>query len=146
MTGSAMRWRNPSSGVPPWLAALLTVGGILLVINALPMLASAITPDRATLLPTAVAPPSPIPLGGPLPVAPHGAARADGGEESAGSNRSDPAAQVQTPRKPLPVAGGNALPPLALGGVLLVGGVGLLMMVGFTGERPWPGRYVRRIG
>ncbi|MBA3742178.1 hypothetical protein [Sporichthya sp.] len=143
MIGAGAKWRRPTSGMPPWLGAIVTVAAFMLMINSLPMIASAITPDRATFVPTA-GPPEPIPLG----AAAAGAAAAAGtsttrsGEEGSGAEQ--PAAVgAQVPRKPLPVSGGNTLPTLALGGVLLAGGLGLLMMVGFTGEGPWPGRYVR---
>ena len=44
--GPGMQSLRPPSQLPPWLAAVLTVGGIVLVLNSLPMLAEAITPDR----------------------------------------------------------------------------------------------------
>lgn len=132
-------WRGSQSGMPSWLGAILAVAAMVLMINALPMIASAITPDRSSFAPTADSPPEPIPLPG------RAAGEAAAGTAQSAQGQSDPAAP-QAPRKPLPVSGGQAVPTLVLGGVLLAGGLGLLMMVGFTGAGPWPGRYVRRIG
>lgn len=152
MIGPATRWWRPQAGMPPWLGAIISVAAIMLMINSLPMIASAITPDRATFLPSAVPspePPEPIPLGGPAAgaaaAAAAGASTARSGGASSDTDRSA-VVGAQLPRKPLPVSGGHTLPTLAVGGVLLAGGLGLLMMVGFTGAGPWPGRYVRRIG
>lgn len=120
--------------LPPWGTALLTLGAIFLVFVSLPMIGSALSSESSKTNSSREKddPPSPRPL--------------DQDRKSDAKDRdvrSD--AQPGTPRGPLPVAGGSSLPSLALGLALLGGGAGLLVKVGFTGERPWPGRYVRRI-
>ena len=154
LQGRMPQWRRPSpgSGMPPWLAAILTVAGILLVINALPMLAEAITPDRSHSA-SFSSMPSPIPLtpdqtkraieelegGAPRDAQDRDVTSGDGSTSSDGSG--DATAKH---RRPLPVSGANAVAPLLLGTALLGGGLALMTVVGFSGARPWPGRYVRR--
>ncbi|HUR74239.1 MAG TPA: hypothetical protein VMZ00_08180 [Sporichthya sp.] len=150
-------YRRPVSGLPAWAAAILTVAAILLMINALPMLAEAITPEHSHSGSSADAPDLPT----PLPLTPgQGAKRADaggssgaqvrdvpskGGDLTSGSSASsDPSSPGARARGPLPVSGDSSLAPLLIGGGLLGGGLGLLTVVGFSGGRPWPGRYVRR--
>ena len=147
--------------MPPWLAAILTVVGILLMINALPMLAEAITPDRVRSVSFGDDPPTPLPLTSDQ--ARRAADRVTAGapssvQESDVASSSDDTSRVQdtasagetanaggtTPRAPLPVSGASAAAPLVIGVGLLGGGLGLLTVVGFSGARPWPGRYVRR--
>jgi hypothetical protein len=132
---------RPPVSVPPWVAAILTVAGILLTINALPRLADAITPDRAG---------SPVSLASAAHPRPAGHSTAHSTAQSAG--RSGAAAAGSSPRtpassaNPLPGTGGNSLAALAVGSGLLFAGLGLLVLVGFAGEGTWPGRYVHRIG
>lgn len=47
MNATGPGWQRPPQ-MPPWLAALVAVGAILLTINVLPSLASALTPNRAS--------------------------------------------------------------------------------------------------
>ena len=121
--------------LPPWGTALLTLGAIFLVFVSLPMIGSALSSDGAETQSSQKKGdglPSPRPL--------------DKDRKSDAKDRdvrSD--AQPGTPRGPLPESGGSSLASLALALGLLGGGAGLLIKVGFTGERPWPGRYVRRI-
>ena len=152
MIGPGAPWR-PST-VPPWLAAILTVGAVLLMISALPMLAAAITPDRGSPAAPGSVPPSPVPLPGvlvsdrtvgaappsPLPLG----ARPD--PDRPDPDRPGPDAGAPVDVRGLPGAGGNSASALATALVLLSAGLGMLKMVGFSGERPWPGRYVRRGG
>lgn len=125
---------NRLKELPPWATALLTLGAIVLVFTSLPMLASALSPGGSETKSTrsADSPPAPRPV--------EKDRKSDAKDRDV---RSD--AQPGTPRGPLPEAGGSSLPSLALALGLLGGGAGLLVKVGFTGERPWPGRYVRRI-
>lgn len=152
--GRMPQWRRPESGMPPWLAAILTVTGILLVINALPMLAGAITPDRSHSA-SFSSMPSPIPLtpeqteraiqqleGGAAGHAQDRDVTSSGGNTSSDGSSDGPRGTRQ--RGPLPVSGANALAPLVIGTALLGGGLALMTVVGFSGARPWPGRYVRR--
>jgi hypothetical protein len=46
--------------------------------------------------------------------------------------------------RPLPHSGGNAN-GILLAAVLLAAGLTLLLTIGFKTDRPWPGRYVRRV-
>lgn len=126
--------------LPPWTTAGLILAAVLLVLIAVPVLGSALGsdgPDGSDASATsssreAGAPPSPRPLDGD---------RNPGAKD--GDVRSDQ--QAGTPRGPLPQAGGSSLPSLVIGLGLLGAGISVLIRVGFTGERPWPGRYVRRI-
>ncbi len=162
MIGPGMQSLRPPPQLPPWLAAILTVGGIVLVLNSLPMLAEAITPDRVRSVSfgTGEMPPTPLPLtpdqarratdratAGSPPAAQDRDVASSGGDESSSGEASGTEATSGTrPRGPLPVSGASAVAPLVIGTGLLGGGLGLLVVVGFSGERPWPGRYVRRDG
>lgn len=167
MSGSGRSWLRPPSSapsnVPPWAAAILVVAGFLLILNALPMLAEAITPERGRSAPAVSVPPSPVPLPdgqgfAPPPPLPLGSAasedrrsandrsaggRASGRDDSAGDESGESA---QPPVRGLPWAGGNPVLPLTVALVLLSAGLWLLRMVGSGGERAWPGPYVRRTG
>jgi hypothetical protein len=139
--------------MPPWLAAILTVVGLLLVINALPMLAEAITPDRSRSVSFANDPPTPLPLRPEQARPEQGRKAVDGAagtprdaqdRDVTSSSAAGPNVGGTQPRRPLPVSGAGAVAPFLLGVGLLGGGLGLLTVVGFSGARPWPGRYVRR--
>jgi hypothetical protein len=136
---------RPAVSLPPWVAAILTVAGILLTINALPRLADAITPERArspVSLAATVAHPDPAGHSSARAAphaTPHSGARS--GAPAAGSSPRTAASRAN----PLPGAGGNSLAAVAVGSGLLFAGLGLLVLVGFAGEGPWPGRYVHRI-
>ncbi len=160
---SGAHWRPPAS-VPPWVAAILTVAGLMLLVNALPMIAAAITPDRAPAGPTISVPPSPVPLPNgrpiaappsPLPLdrkssaAPSGAGTPLGERPAKERAPGTSAGAAETPPpavRGLPRSGGNPGPSLAFALVLLSAGLALVKVMGCSGDRPWPGRYVRRIG
>ena len=167
MTGSGSSWLRPPSSapsnVPPWAAAILVVAGFLLLVNALPMLAEAITPERGRSAPAISVPPSPVPLPPgqglapppPLPLgssasedrrSAHERSAADRPTDSSGSPADKSGESPQPPVRGLPWAGSNPVLPLTVALVLLSAGLWLLRMVGSGGERSWPGRYVRRTG
>jgi hypothetical protein len=76
------RWQRPSE-LPPWLAALIAVGAILLTINLLPSLASAITPN-------AVGGAAPFDAGAPVEDAAPDAGTPDGGRSPSSDTDSTP--------------------------------------------------------
>lgn len=164
-----MLWRRPLS-TPPWLSALLLIGTILLAISALPMLASAITPDSGDSGASNSA------AAAQAKGKKAGAKAADGAQPKAGKQAEDTAARARAAERtaakpcpvpspspslsasptsgdsvatdcadPLPRSGGSSTPRIAIAVALLFGGLIVLSMIGFSGERPWPGRYVRRI-
>jgi hypothetical protein len=52
--------------------------------------------------------------------------------------------EAKSCKKPLPKTGAS-LDRLGLAAVLLTAGLALFIMIGFKTDRPWPGRYVRRL-
>jgi hypothetical protein len=196
--------------MPPWLAAVLTVSGMVLVIAAVPVLVSAVVPGGPAAASVAfsseIAAPSVLPtVSSSASASPSAAPRAKATTSSSGSecptartesahtpsptpkSTPSPAASPRAPARtnqssphptsatsqtfgtpppgyegravavaltgdvspggcPLPKSGGgDTLLKVALGIALLFGGIAVLAMIGFSGARPWPGTYVRRI-
>jgi len=186
MSAHGSRWQRPTE-LPPWFAALMVVGGVLLTISLLPSFASAITPDGAA---DAFRPSgsvssaeAAVPAGEPSSSKPAAIPRVSScapakekptptpsreAGDTAKTYGIDPSKLVdkqvnkhtdvhvdlhaalrsalEAKRScvhPLPKSGADA-DRVLLAAVLLAAGLGLLFMIGFSTERPWPGRYVRR--